>query len=484
MLVNSVNFLIFFTVVFVVYYFILAKRYKLQNLWLLITSYFFYGFASWKMIPLLAISTLLFYALGLIVGKYKEKENQRAGFYAILGSLFGIGLLLYFKYLNFFIKSFSELFDSLGFQTNWGLFNIVMPLGISFFTFKLISYLIEINRGNLTPTKNVVDFATYISFFPTILSGPIDRPKPFLAQLNKVRVLDYLMASEGLKRIFWGMFMKMCVADRLSIYLDAIFNNSTHHNGTSLAVAVLLYPIQLYADFAGYSEMAIGVALILGIKVAENFKRPFFSTNIADYWRKWHISLTSWLTDYVFMPLNIKFRSLEKYGSLLAIIGTFVLIGLWHGAAWTFVLFGLYHGLLYIPLMLSGAFFKKNKIKKTNSGLPTIIPVIKMIRTYLLVALGLILFRSSGIEQTVSILSKIFTDWGSLFIDSTSLMNAAICITILFVKDIRDEYLTKTALISQGIISRYRYELTVAAYAILILFFGVLDGGQFIYFKF
>ncbi|TKB99657.1 MBOAT family protein [Pedobacter cryotolerans] len=480
MLVNSINFLIFFCVVFIVYYFLLGNRYKLQNLWLLLCSYFFYGFATLKMIPLLLFATIFFYIFGLIIGKFKEESNNRASVFTSIGCLTGIGLLLYFKYLNFFIESFSDLFTSIGLTNNWSIINIIMPLGISFFTFKLISYLIEINRGNLAPTKNFIDFALYISFFPTILSGPIDRPKPFLTQLTKPRFLDFEMASEGLKRIFWGMFMKMCIADRLSIYVDAIFDNSLHHNGTSIAFAVLLYPIQLYADFAGYSEMAIGVGCLLGLKVTENFKRPFFSTNIADYWRKWHISLTSWLTDYVFMPLNIKFRELEKYGSLLAIIATFVLIGFWHGAAWTFVLFGLYHGLLYVPLMLSGAFFKKNKSK----GIPTFVPILKMIRTYLLVAIGLILFRSTGVEHASSIVYKILTDWGSLFVDSTTLINAIICIFILFIKDFKDEYMLQKDEKNRGWIIQYKYELTISFYIILILFMGVLDGGQFIYFKF
>jgi len=484
MVVNSLNFLIFFVVVFCVYYFILNGKAKAQNIWLLFASYFFYGFAEWKMIPLLLISTLVFYAIGLAIGKNSETNKKTASILTTTGVLLGIGLLLYFKYLNFFITSFSDFFSAIGLHTNWSTFSILMPLGISFFTFKLISYVIEINRGHIEPCKSFVDFATYISFFPTILSGPIDRPKPFLSQLAAGRTLDYDLASVGLKRIFWGMFMKMCVADRLAIYIDAIFTNAVHHNGTSLTFASLLYPIQMYADFAGYSEMAIGVGCLLGIKVTENFKRPFFSQNIAEYWRKWHISLTGWLTDYVFMPLNIHFRNMEKWGSILAIIITFVLIGLWHGADWTFALFGLYHGLLYVPLMLSGAFFKKNKTKKTKSGLPMFGTVMKMIGTFLLVALGLILFRSTGVKEAGMILYKIATDWGGLFVDYKSLINGILCLFILFFKDFKDEYMPQKQIFYGGIFERYRYELTVSVYIILIVFFGVFDGNQFIYFKF
>lgn len=484
MVVNSINFLIFFIIVFAVYYFPFKGKNKLQNIWLLVASYFFYGFAEWKMIPLLLISTYVFYILGIFIKRYSEINEKIAGLITSLGVISGIGLLLYFKYLNFFIESFSSFFSAVGFNVHLNTFNILMPLGISFFTFKLISYLIEINRGHLEPSRNFIDFALYISFFPTILSGPIDRPKTFLIQLTKGRILDYELASLGLKRIFWGMFMKMCVADRLAIYVDAIFDNAVHHNGTSLAFASLLYPIQMYADFAGYSEMAIGVGCILGIRITENFKRPFFSQNIAEYWRKWHISLTGWLTDYVFMPLNVRFRGMEKWGSIFAIIITFVLIGMWHGADWTFAIFGLYHGLLYIPLMLSGAFFKKNKSKNKVNGLPSFSVGLKMFGTFLLVAFGLIFFRSASIAEAFQIIFKIGTNWGSLFIDYATFINGFICMVILFYKDFRDEFWPGVNLFSNNLFNRFRYEITVSAYLILILFFGILDGNQFIYFKF
>lgn len=484
MVVNSLNFLLFFVVVFLVYYVLISGKSKLQNTWLLTASYFFYGFAEWRMIPLLLTATVVFYGIGLGIARFQDTSKKIAVLLTTTGVLLGIGLLLYFKYLNFFIQSFSDFFNAVGFQTHWSTFNILMPLGISFFTFKLISYVIEINRGHLEPSRSFVDFATYISFFPTILSGPIDRPKLFLAQLQPGRLFNYEMAALGLKRIFWGMFMKMCVADRLAIYIDAVFENSVHHSGTSLAFATLLYPIQMYADFAGYSEMAIGVGCMLGFKITENFKRPFFSQNIAEYWRKWHISLTGWLTDYVFMPLNIRFRNMEKWGSVLAIIITFILIGLWHGANWTFALFGLYHGLLYIPLMCSGSFFKKNKAKKSKSGLPVFSSVLKMLGTFLLVALGLLLFRSANLSETYTILNQIVTKQGGLFIDHKTLISGMLCLFILFCKDIKDEYLAGKNYFPAGLFQTFRYEITLSFYLILIVFFGVLDGNQFIYFKF
>lgn len=483
MVVNSINFLLFFLIVFVVHYFLLRNNGKAQNAWLLLTSYFFYGFAEWKMIPLLLSATGVFYVLGIYIGKCNEVKEKLASTLTTLGTVLGIVVLLYFKYLNFFIESFSDFFNAIGLKVHLSTFHILMPLGISFFTFKLISYLIEIHRGHIKPCLNFVEFATYISFFPTILSGPIDRPKSFLMQLKQERSFDYDLALTGLKRIFWGMFMKMCVADRLAIYVDAVFSNASQHNGTSLAFASLLYPIQIYADFCGYSEMAIGVGCLLGLKIIENFKRPFFSQNIAEYWRKWHISLTGWLTDYVFMPLNVHFRNLEKWGSTISIIITFVLIGLWHGANWTFALFGLYHGLLYIPLMLSGAFFKKNKLKVYANGLPTFTVASKMLGTYLLVALGLILFRSATIHEAGVIISRITSQWGSLFIDHTTLINGMFCMFILFCCDFKDEFYSKSNF-TVKFLQPYRQELCISAYILLILIFGVFDGNQFIYFQF
>lgn len=484
MLVNSLNFLLFFIIVFSVYYFLLKGKAKGQNGWLLLASYFFYGFAEWKMIPLLLGTTLVFYLLGIAIGKYREENEKKAGFIATAGVVLGICVLLYFKYLNFFITSFDHFFSAIGLKLHWPTLHILMPIGISFFTFKLISYVIEVNRGGMEPCKSFIDFATYISFFPAILSGPIDRPRPFISQLAQARTFNYEMASIGLKRIFWGMFMKMCVADRLAIYVDAVFNNTPHHNGTSLVFAALLYPIQMYADFAGYSEMAIGVAAILGIKTAENFKRPFFSQNIAEYWRKWHISLTGWLTDYVFMPLNIKFRDIGKWGSISAIIITFVLIGLWHGSNWTFAVFGLYHGLLYIPLMLSGAFFKKSKIKKTKNGLPALPAIAKMTGTFLLVALGLIFFRMPTLPDAAMVIKKIVTNQGALFVDPKTLINGVFCMLILFYKDLKDEFYPNKFILSKGFLAKYKYELTLSAFILLIIFFGIFDGNQFIYFQF
>ena len=405
MIFNSLNFLLFFVVVFFIYYFPLKEKTNAQNWLLFIASYVFYGIADWKMLPLLLSSTVIFYFLGIAIQTSAEKK---ASLLTTIGVLLGVGILLYFKYFNFFIQSFSDLFSAVGLKTNWSTFNIIMPLGISFFTFRLLSYVIEIHRGKIEPTKDFVVFATYIAFFPTILAGPIDRPNTFIPQLKSTRSFNNYMAIDGYRQILWGMFKKMVIADNLAVYIDQVWSDIPSHSGSTLFIAAILYSIQMYTDFSGYSDMAIGVGKLLGFRITKNFNYPYFARNVAEYWRNWHISLTSWITDYVFMPLNIKFRDIGIIGMILAIIINMLAVGLWHGANWTFAFFGFYHGLLFIPLILSGSFFKKKKLKTTKLGFPSAIDFSKMVGTFLLVTLGLIIFRADNINQAFTFLSGIF----------------------------------------------------------------------------
>ncbi len=396
MIFNSLTFLLFFIAVFLIYWFPLKNTTRGQNIFLLLASYFFYGYADWKMLPLLIVATLIFYYLGkAIAGAKSEKQGYWLTF---AGVALGVGTLLYFKYFNFFIESFASLFNAVGLHANLHTFNIIMPLGISFFTFRLLSYIIDIYRGKGQPTDDIIAFGTYVAFFPCILSGPIDRPQ-FIKQLIAKRDFNYDQAVDGCRQILWGLFKKVVVADNCALFVDRVWGDMSVQTGSTLALSAVLFLFQIYADFSGYSDMAIGVGKLLGFKIADNFKFPLFALNIADYWRRWHITLTSWLTDYVFMPLNIKYRDWGNWGMILSIVITFVLIGLWHGANWTFALFGLYHGLLYIPLILSGAFFKKAKLKTNKLGLPVAKDFGRMVLTFVLVVIGLILFRADSVGQ-------------------------------------------------------------------------------------
>lgn len=410
MVFNSLIFLAFFTVVFLIYWFPLKNTTKGQNIFLLLASYFFYGYADWCMLPLLIIATLIFYFLGK--GIATAKSEKQSYWLTTLGVVLGVGTLMYFKYFNFFIESFAALFEACGLHTNLHTFNIIMPLGISFFTFRLLSYVIDIYRGKYEPTNDIVAFGTYVAFFPCLLSGPIDRPT-FINQLKVSHTFEYDKAVDGCRQILWGLFKKVVVADNCSTYVNQIWGDIDGSTGSTLLLAAIIYAFQMYADFSGYSDMAIGVGKLLGFNITKNFNNPYFALNIADFWRRWHISLTSWLTDYVFMPLNIKLRDKGNRGIILAIVINFVLCGLWHGANWTFVLWGLYHGLLFVPLIISGAFYKKAKLNTNKFGLPIMKDFGKMILTFFLVVIGLILFRADSISQAWEYVYGIFDN--SLF---------------------------------------------------------------------
>ncbi|MBQ6751064.1 MAG: MBOAT family protein [Bacteroidaceae bacterium] len=402
--INSTAFLLFFLIVFGVYYIPLKNSVRGQNLWLLLCSYASFAIADGRMLFLLVGATVVFFLLGLLIGKNNHVNERKASWLTTLGTLLGVGVLVYFKYLNFLIDSFSSLLTAIGFKVSMCTLHIIMPVGVSFFTFKLISYIVEVHRGHIQPCRDFIAFATYVAFFPTLIAGPIDRPKSFLAQLGTVRRFCYPspdnMAVDGLRQILWGLFKKVVIADSLVTFVDLGWSHTAESTPAALWLVALVYPIQLYTDFSGYSDMAIGVSKLLGIRVAKNFNYPFFARNMADYWRRWHISLTSWLTDYVFMPLNIRFRDWDNMGMILACVINMVVVGVWHGANWTYALFGLYHGLLFVPLILNGEFLSKRKVKFEGYK-PPLSYLGKMMQTYLLVALGMVLFRADSVGGLV-----------------------------------------------------------------------------------
>ena len=341
----------------------------------------------------------------------------------------------------------------------------------------------EINLGAMKAERDIVKFGTYIAFFPTILSGPIDRPNVFMPQLDKTRKIDPDDLSEGLKRVLWGMFLKMCIADRIAPWTDAVFNNYAHHNATTIIVAAFLFLIQTYADFAGYSDMAIGVARVMGIRVMENFKRPFFAQNIAEYWRNWHISLTQWCTDYIFKPLTVSFRDWGNWGLYLATLINFVIIGAWHGANWTFVLFGVYHGLLLVLVL---ALDKKRKKfeKKHNLKKNELYKWSRRIITFVLCAIGMILWRSNSVGDFFGTMAQLGSGFGTLFTTSSlPLFTFGIfSIVVMFVKEfIEQEEINIHFFHSRHVAIRL---ITISLLIIYIILTGELDGTNFIYFQF
>ena len=410
MSINSISFIFFFAVVFAVYYLPIYKSTsRYQNIVLFVASYAFYAFSDWRMLVLLLCSTIAFYYIGIWMKQAIDKERWRSvSALTTTGVVLGVGILLYFKYLNFFAESIADTLSQIGIHASWSSLNIILPVGVSFFTFKLISYILEVNKESIEPTKDFVKFGTYIAFFPTIMAGPIDRPNIFMPQLGGARNFNYPLAVDGCRQILWGMFMKMCIADNIATVTDTAWNNLELYSGFPLILVMLLYPIQLYADFAGYSDMAIGVSKLLGFRVARNFNHPFMARNIAEFWRRWHISLTTWVTDYVYTPLSYSFRNWGKNGVITAVIINLVVIGLWHGASWNYAIFGLYHGFLFVPLILKGTYANKEELKDNKYGFPYVKDLIMILFTYLLVAIGAVFFRAENIGQISTFYTSLF----------------------------------------------------------------------------
>lgn len=482
MVVNSINFWLFFIIVLVAYYGLFRKTARWQNITLLLASYVFYGMVDWKMSLLLLAATAVFFGLGIAIDKNNTDNPKRASQLTTLGVCLGVGLLVYFKYLNFFMDEFSHLLGSLGLNTNWNTFNIIMPLGISFFTFKLIGYVIEVHRENMKPTKDPVAFGTFIAYFPTIMSGPIDNPTKFIPQLDNARTVDYDTLSEASKRILWGMFLKMCIADQLSGYTSAVLGNYEHHNATSIILASVLYSFQLYADFAGYSDMAIGVSQIMGIKISENFNRPYFAQNIAEFWRRWHISLTTWITNYVYMPLNIAFRNFGMAGIYMATILNTVIIGAWHGANWTFVMFGLYHGAI-IALVTYLDKPRKKFEKKHNLKKNSLYKYSRITLTFVLWTISLLMFQAKSVCDFFGTIGALGSGFGIPFLSNVPETIAALfAMPIALFKEYKDENKKNLSFLHSG--NYWIRVITVASLISYIMYFGALDGGSFIYFQF
>ncbi len=485
MVVNSLNFLLFFVVVFMVYYLPFSKNSpKFQNAWLLLTSYFFYGVADWRMLPLLFGITVVYFGLGHWLKREMNLQHTKsASHMTTIGVVLGVGVLLYFKYLNFFADSFTQLLSAIGLNVSWTTLNIILPIGVSFFVFKLISYVMEIHREHIEPCHNLVEFGTYIAFFPTILSGPIDRPNHFIPQLKNNRVFHYSLAVDGCRQILWGMFTKMCIADNLAYVTDATWNNPSTCSSSTLLIAALLYFLQMYADFDGYSNMAIGVGKVLGFKVTRNFNHPLLARNTAEYWQRWHMSLTTWITDYVFMPLNIAFRNLGNLGIIIAVMINLIVIGLWHGANWTYALFGIYHGLLFIPLIVLSLFGKKKKIRPNKYGLPQRNDLLKMLFTFCLVAFGLIIFRAPSLTAFYDyVVSMVSNGWQPATLPSIRVTLFMLLLLILEWTQ-RDEEYALTVVKRPFFRHRFvRWGLYTALLVIIFFFKG--QQSNFIYFQF
>jgi D-alanyl-lipoteichoic acid acyltransferase DltB (MBOAT superfamily) len=354
MLFNSIQFALFLPIVFLLYWFVFDRfisksrwQLRLQNALVVVASYVFYGWWDWRFLLLIAFTSLCSWGSGLLIGK--SKTGREAKTWTTLNIVLNLLSLAIFKYYDFFVTEFAQLFHI---STDGLLLKVILPVGISFYTFQALSYSIDVYRGKIEPTKDIIAFFAFISFFPQLVAGPIERATNLLPQFLKKREFDYDTAVDGMRQILWGLFKKIVVADNCAVYVDQVFSTYTNQTGSTLLLAAIFFTFQIYGDFSGYSDIAIGTAKLFGIRLMRNFNVPYFSRDIAEFWRRWHISLTTWFRDYVYIPLGGSRVNKAKVVRNTFII--FLVSGFWHGANWTFIAWGAYHAILFLPLILTG----------------------------------------------------------------------------------------------------------------------------------
>lgn len=475
MLFNSLQFAIFLPIVFLLYWFAFGRNYKRQNMFVVVASYVFYGCWNWRLLGLIALTSGLSWLSGILIEKDKDLQASRAKGWLIGNVVINLGILALFKYYNFFVESFCALF---GVEAQTHLLHLLLPVGISFYTFQALSYSIDVYRGRIGATKDPVAFFAYVSFFPQLVAGPIERATNLLPQFERPRAFDYEEAVDGMRRILWGLFKKVVVADNCARYVDTVWADYSSFSGSTLALAAVLFAFQIYGDFSGYSDIAIGTARLFGIRLKDNFRMPYFSRNVAEFWKRWHISLNTWFVDYVYIPLGG-----SREGRWKTIRNTFVIFllsGLWHGANWTYVAWGAYHALLFVPLIWLGT-TKKYKDVATWRQFP------QVMLTFALVVLGWIIFRAPSITEAwnycccVCNSSLLSAPWlMNKYFYLPLVMSLALLVVGEWITRQKECPLDAVSRINNRVVRWSLYLLIIA----MIFFMGVYENVQFIYFQF
>ncbi|GHB37141.1 MBOAT family O-acyltransferase [Mongoliitalea lutea] len=409
MLFNSLDFAIFLPIVFLLYWFLVSKKLVYQNGLVVLASYVFYGWWDWRFLSLILFSTIIDFTIGK---KLKTESNPTIRKILLSASiLINIGFLGFFKYFNFFVDNFVTAFRFLGSEIQPNTLNIILPVGISFYTFQTLSYTIDVYKRKLEPTQDFLAFAAFVSFFPQLVAGPIERASNLLPQFLMHRKFEYAKAVDGMRQILWGLFKKIVIADNCAEFANEIFNNSSDYSGSSLFVGSLFFAFQIYGDFSGYSDIAIGTARLFGFNLKQNFAFPYFSRDIAEFWRRWHISLSTWFRDYLYIPLGG-----SKGGIWMKIRNTFIIFivsGFWHGANWTFIVWGVLNALYFLPLLLTNTNRSNLVVVAQGKYFPSLKDVMKMFVTFMLTVLAWVFFRAENMGHAIQILTEIFS--GSFF---------------------------------------------------------------------
>lgn len=466
MIFTSTQFLLFLPLVIILYY-LINPKYR----WVLLLAASYYFYMSWKVgyIILILASTIVDYLMAIQIGKTDVKKKKKLFLYLSLG--FNLGMLFFFKYFNFFATSLNRGLSNFNVGESIPYFQYLLPVGISFYTFQTLSYTIDVYRGKKEPERHLGIFAVYVAYFPQLVAGPIERSVNLIPEFHKKINFSLANLTEGFKLIVWGYFMKVVVADRAGIYVNSVFNNVEQHEGLTFLAASFFFSFQIYGDFAGYSLIAIGASRLMGISLMQNFNRPYFAASIHDFWRRWHISLSTWFRDYLYIPLGGNRASKPRW--LFNLFFTFLVSGFWHGANWTFLIWGALHGSFLIIEVLTGG---KDKVGLGN-----------ILITYLLVNFAWVFFRANSLGDALTIYKTIFTNPGTLFIPSGTGVAAPafalIGIAILLVIEAKKEFFNSLFSLEYS-----KYEVVRLAYFALMLFailyLGVFDESQFIYFQF
>jgi|SRR5690554_699620 len=480
MLFNSLDFAVFFPIFFLLYW-LVAKNLELRNVFLLLSSYVFYAWWDWRFLFLIIFSSILDYVIGQKLGKLKNKRRRKG--LLLISLLSNLGLLAYFKYANFFIDSFVNSFNFFGGSLDSFSLNIILPVGISFYTFQTMSYTIDIYRNKITPTKNWISFFAFVAFFPQLVAGPIERASHLLPQFSKVYKFKYSALKSGLLLVAFGLFKKMVIADRLAILVNQVYSDPTAHSGQELIIATVFFAFQIYCDFSGYSDIAIGLARTMGFDLMKNFNAPYFSKSITEFWRRWHISLSTWFRDYVYIPLGGSKNG--TYKTYLNLFIVFVVSGLWHGAAITFIIWGAIHGII---IVLEKA-FSNNELTIKRSGL--ISGTFFMLFTFTMVSVAWVFFRVNSFSDSIYIVKNLLNfnqeinTYYHLGLATYEFKLALIVIVLLLIFDfIHKKY---NAL---RLLNKTNFVIRNVAYVVIIfsiLIFGVYGDenvSEFIYFQF
>ena len=474
MLFNSIEFLIFLPLVFFGYWFVF-KSLRWQNLFVVAVSYLFYGWWDWRFLLLILFTSLCSYLSGVYLEKCAGNRSVQKWISA--GNiLLNLSILGVFKYFDFFTENLVNVLHLLGWDADYVTLNILLPVGISFYTFQALSYTIDVYQGKIKATHDIVAFFAYISFFPQLVAGPIERATHLLPQFLRPRNFDCDLALDGIRQMLWGFFKKVVVADNCALFVNGVFENYQTLDGSTLFLGAFFFTIQIYGDFSGYSDIAIGCARLFGIDLMQNFKYPYFSRDIAEFWRRWHISLSTWFKDYLYIPLGG--NRVGHYRHLWNLFVTFLVSGIWHGANLTFVLWGSLHGLYQIVGI------EKNRLLPKVNVSKRLHTVFNCLVTFVLVMFAWIFFRANDLHSAFSIIEKIFTDRGPLFTGEgiPSLLLGFMCIGILMLKEIKDEMSIKVhALNSKNYWVRI---ISISLFIAFIILTASFNGGAFIYFQF